>query len=281
MKAKRKNRKKRQLKVKAVDKPEKKAKGSAPKKSGRVKSGKRQNVKVKSPEDRHNWKLAGVGTIALSVFSALALATFDWECVSSLTENVKPQTNLIGAVGNWSAYYGYAAFGLAVWCFPFALLIGGLKMLETIPKEVDEIPNRKVWMRMAGFLLMIIAVTGLVQLAGKWGWVQGVMSSIHAGTDAGGWVGRLFMTQCVEKGIAAFGATFLSLGLLLLAMCMALGLSTVRKLFAWHISDWEWSWFKEAADAVDEGREIVKKGIEKIAPEKKSQLSFRRQNRRR
>lgn len=268
MKAKRKNRKKRQLKVKTVDRPTKKAKGSVPKKTGKTKSGKRQNVKVKSPEDRLYWKLAGVGMIALSVFAALALATFDWECVSSLTENVKPQTNLIGSIGNWLAYCGYVSFGLAVWCFPFALLVGGLKMLEPIPKEVDEIPNRKVWIRIAGLALMMLAVTGIVQLAGKWGWVQDVMSSIHAGNDAGGWVGRIFMTQCLERGIAAFGATFLSLGLLLIAMCMALGLSTVRRLFDWRISEWDWSWFGETADAVNEGKEIVKKGIEKIAPKK-------------
>ncbi|MBP3404600.1 MAG: DNA translocase FtsK 4TM domain-containing protein [Kiritimatiellae bacterium] len=268
MKAKRKNRKKRQLKVKTVDRPTKKAKGSVPRKNGKTKSGKRQNVKVKSPEDRLYWKLSGVGMIALSVFLALALATFDWECVSSLTENVKPQTNLIGSIGNWLAYCGYVSFGLAVWCFPFALLVGGLKMLEPIPKEVDEIPNRKVWIRIAGLALMMLAVTGIVQLAGKWGWVQDIMSSIHVGNDAGGWVGRMFMTECLERGIAAFGATFLSFGLLLLAMCMALGLSTVRRLFDWRISEWDWSWFGETADAVNEGKEIVKKGIEKISPKK-------------
>jgi len=266
MKAKRKNRKKRQLKVKTVDRPTKKAKGRAPKKSGRVKSGKRQNVKVKSPEDRLYWKLSGVGMIALSVFAALALATFDWECISSLTENLKPQTNLIGSIGNWLAYCGYVSFGLAVWCFPFALLVGGLKMLEPIPKEVEEIPNSKVWIRIAGLALMMLSVTGLVQLTGKWGWVEGIMSSIHVGNDAGGWVGRMFMTECLERGIAAFGATFLSLGLLLIAMCMALGLSTVRRLFDWRISEWDWSWFGETAGAVNEGKEIVKKGIEKIAP---------------
>lgn len=268
MKAKRKNRKKRQLKVRSVDKPAKKAKGRVPKKSGKINPGKRQNVKVKSPEDRLYWKLVGVGMIALSVFSALALATFDWECVSSLTENVKPQTNLIGSIGNWLAYCGYVSFGLAVWCFPFALLVGGLKMLEPIPKEVDEIPNRKVWIRIAGLALMMLSVTGIVQLTGKWGWVQEIMSSIHVGNDTGGWVGRMFMTECLEKGIAAFGATFLSLGLLLVAMCMALGLSTVRRLFDWHISEWDWSWFGEIADAVEETKEIAKKEIEKLAPKK-------------
>ena len=50
MKAKRKNRKKRQLKVKTIDSPAKKAKGSVAKKSGKARAGKKQNVNVKSPE---------------------------------------------------------------------------------------------------------------------------------------------------------------------------------------------------------------------------------------
>lgn len=264
MKAKR---KRKQLKVKAAKRATKKPKGNCSKKSGTVKSAKKQNVKVKSLEDRLYWKLAGVGMIAFALFSAVALATFNWECVSSLTENVKPQTNLIGAIGNWFAYYGYVAFGLAFWFFPFALFIGGLKMLESIPKDVEEIPNRKVWLRITGLVLMMLAVTGLVQLSGKCSLVQDSLTAMHLPSDAGGYVGRIFMTEFLEKGVAPFGSAFLSLGLLMVAVCMALGLSTVRKLFDWHIGEWLLSWFEETADAVEKGKEISKKGIEKITPE--------------
>lgn len=264
MKAKR---KKKQLKVKAAKGATKKPKGNCSKKSGKEKSAKKQNVKVKSLEDRLYWKLAGVGMIAFALFSAVALATFNWECVSSLTENVKPQTNLIGAIGNWFAYYGYVAFGLAFWFFPFALFIGGLKMLESIPKDVEEIPNRKVWLRITGLVLMMLAVMGLVQLSGKCSLVQDSLTAMHLPSDAGGYVGRIFMTEFLEKGVAPFGSAFLSLGLLMVAVCMALGLSTVRKLFDWHIGEWLLSWFEEAADAVEKGKEISKKGIEKITPE--------------
>ncbi|MBR4894182.1 MAG: DNA translocase FtsK 4TM domain-containing protein, partial [Kiritimatiellae bacterium] len=264
MKAKR---KKKQLKVKAAKRATKKPKGNCSKKSGTVKSAKKQNVKVKSLEDRLYWKLAGVGMIAFALFSAVALATFNWECVSSLTENVKPQTNLIGAIGNWFAYYGYVAFGLAFWFFPFALFIGGLKMLESIPKDVEEIPNRKVWLRITGLVLMMLAVTGLVQLSSKCSLVQDSLTAMHLPSDAGGYVGRIFMTEFLEKGVAPFGAAFLSLGLLIVAVCTALGLSTVRKLLDWHIGEWPLSWFEETADAVEKGKEISKKGIEKITPE--------------
>ena len=87
---------------------------------------KKQNVRVKTVEDRLCWKLVGVACLALSVFVAAALATFNWECVPSLCRHVKAQTNLIGVCGNTFAYCGFVAFGLAIWCLPVALVIGGI-----------------------------------------------------------------------------------------------------------------------------------------------------------
>ena len=71
------------------------------------------------------------------------------------------------------------------------------------------------------------------------------------------------MTSGIEKGIAAFGATFLSLGLLAVSLCMALGLKTVRKLFEIRIPD-VGVCLEEVGDAVKEGAEIVKEQIKKI-----------------
>ena len=229
------------------------------------KSARRQNVKVKTVEDRLFWKIVGVAMLALAAFSAAALASYDWECVAALAKDVKPQTNLVGVVGNGFAYGGYVAFGLAIWCLPLALVVGGVKMLEPIPKEVDEIPNRRVWVRILGLVLMMLVITGLFQLAGKWAWVQQILAMVHVGEDAGGWVGRMFMTEGLEKGIAAFGATFLSVGLLLVALCMALGLATVRKLFDWHMGEWDWSWLDNAAAAIEDGAVAVKNGVGRIA----------------
>lgn len=254
-----KRRRRKQLKVKTAAR-------KARKSSENAKSTKKQNVRVKTPEDRLLWKIVGVGMLALAVFSVAALASFDWECVAALTENVKPQTNLVGVVGNMFAYCGYVAFGLAVWCVPFAFAVGGVKMLEPISKDVDEIPNRRVWVRILGLALMVLVVTGLFQLSGRWAWVRQLLAIVHVGNDAGGWVGRAFMTNGLERGVAAFGATFLSIALFLVAMCMALGLSTVRKMFDWHISDWDWSWLGGTAEAIGDGAEVLKKGIERISP---------------
>ena len=229
-------------------------------------SAKTQKVKVKTVEDRLLWKIVGIGLLAFAAFSATALASFDWECVAALTDKVKPQTNLVGVVGNTFAYCGYVAFGLAVWCLPFALVVGGVKMLEPIPKDVGEIPNRRIWVRILGLALMMLVVTGLFQLSGRWAWVQHLLAMVHIGKDAGGWVGRVFMTNGLERGVAAFGATFLSVALFIVATCMALGLATIRKMFDWHISEWDWSWLGETTEVIDDGVEALKKGIEKVSP---------------
>ena len=260
-----KNRKKRlNVEFRKANKAKKKAKRSTAAKGEKkpVKPTRRQ-VKVKSAEDRLCWKLVGVGLLAFAVFASVALFSFDWQGVAALCERPRATTNLIGVVGNGFAYGGYLAFGLAIWCLPVALVIGGLKLLEPIPNEVEEISNGKVVLRVCGLVLMTLVVTGLFQLTGRWGWVQDVLAVLHLGSDAGGVVGRVFMTNGLEKGIAAFGATFLSLGLLFASLCMALGLKTVRKLFEIRLPDFG-EWIEEAGEVVQEGTKIVKDQIKKV-----------------
>ena len=105
----------------------------------------KRDVKVKTVEDRLCWKLVGLALVAAAVFLALALATFDWESVRTLCENPRETRNLIGVLGNGVAHGAYVAFGLAAWCFPLAFLIGGLKLLEPIPKEVEKPSSSTRW----------------------------------------------------------------------------------------------------------------------------------------
>ena len=251
------------LRRKAEKKARKAAKKAAREAENR-KSAKRRaekrDVKVKTVEDRLCWKLVGLALVAAAVFLALALATFDWESVRTLCENPRETRNLIGVLGNGVAHGAYVAFGLAAWCFPLAFLIGGLKLQEPIPKEVEEIPNRKVWLRVLGLVLMTLAITGLFQLAGRWGWVQQLLSILHVGDNAGGWIGYAFMTQGLEQAIAAFGATFISLGLLFASLCMALGLKTVLKLFDWRLPE-VGGLVSDTADALTEGAGMIKERV--------------------
>ena len=191
----------------------------------------RRDVKVKTPEDRFLWKLVGVALVAVAAFLAVALATYDWQAATANVPHVV-NGNLVGVVGNAFAHGCYMAFGFAAWCIPFALLIGALKVFAPVSKEVEEIPNGRIVLRIAGLALMAVAVTGLFQLAGKWNWVHDLAVCTHLGSNAGGKVGYWFMTCGLEKGVAAFGATFLALCLLAVAVCMAVGLKTVRGWFS-------------------------------------------------
>ena len=214
----------------------KKSRQDVSKKGGRPK---KKDVKIKTPEDRLLWKIVGVAFMAFAAFLAVALASYDWQAATA-KGSAGANGNLVGVVGNTFAHWGYIAFGFAAWCIPFALLVGSLKVLAPFPKDAEEIPNRRIVLRIAGLCLMALAVTGLFQLAGKWQWVQNLASILHVGNDAGGKVGYWFMTCGLEKCVAAFGATFLAVGLLAVAVCMAVGLTTVRGWLS-DLAEMDWS----------------------------------------
>ena len=199
----------------------------------------KKDVKIKTPEDRLLWKLVGVALMAFAVLFAVALASYDWQA-AMVKGPAGSNCNLIGVVGNTFAHWGYIAFGFAAWCIPFALLVGSLKVLAPFPKDAEEIPNRRIVLRIIGLCLIALAVTGLFQLAGKWAWVQNLASILHIGSDAGGKVGYWFMTCGLEKCVAAFGAMFLTLGVLAVAVCMAVGLTTVRGWLT-DLSEIDWA----------------------------------------
>ena len=200
---------------------------------------KKREVRVKSPEDRFLWKLVGVALLAFSAFVATALASYDWRSVAALNPKPTETTNLVGVIGNAFAYGVFLSFGFAGWCIPVASFLGSLKLLQPIPKEIEEIPNGRVCVRIGGLVLMVLAVTGLFQFTGHWQWVRELVAYTHIGNHAGGMVGYWFMTCALERGVAAFGATFLTLGVLAVAVCMAAGIKTVRSWFA-ALAEFDW-----------------------------------------
>ena len=147
---------------------------------------KKRDVRIKTQEDRLLWKLVGVALLAFAAFLGAALATYDWQSVAALNPKPTVTTNLVGVIGNGIAYGVFKAFGFAAWCIPFAAIMGALKLLQPIPKEVEEVPNVRVCVRIAGLVLMAIAVTGLFQLAGHWHWVRQLAAYTHIGDHAGG-----------------------------------------------------------------------------------------------
>ena len=97
----------------------------------------KQDVKIKTPEDRLLWKIVGVALMAFAAFLAVALASYDWQA-ATVKGSAGANGNLVGVVGNTFAHWGYIAFGFAAWCVPFALLVGSLKVLAPFPKDAEE-----------------------------------------------------------------------------------------------------------------------------------------------
>ena len=190
----------------------------------------KKEVKVKTAEDRVLWKLVGAALAALAAFLAAAIATYDWQAAEAAVG--VGGKNLVGALGNMFAFGCYRAFGFAAWFVPIAMLIGAAKTFAKIPKDVEEVPNRRIVLRVCGLILMAVAVVAILQLAGKWEWVRGLTEYMHIGKHAGGMVGYWFVTCGMEKAVASFGTAFIVIGLLAVSVCMTAGLKTVREWFA-------------------------------------------------
>ena len=214
----------------------------------------KKDVKIKTPEDRLLWKLVGVALMAFAVFLVVALASYDWRAAAAKGA-IGVNGNLVGIFGNTIAHWMYVAFGFAAWCIPFAFLIGSLNVFAPFPNDAEEIPNRRIVLRIMGFCLMALATTGLFQLAGKWGWVRDIVAYTHIGENSGGKIGYWFMTCGLEKCVATFGAAFLTLGILMISVCMAVGLKTVRDWLS-DLAEIDWSqvfgtWKKDDGSPAD------------------------------
>ena len=184
-------------------------------------------VKIQTYRERILWKLFGAVLFTLSALSAVSLVSYDWWAVESNLPSVT-NCNFLGVVGNAFAHGCYLLFGYAAWYIPFALLIGAFKAFALGPAEVEEIPNRRIALRIGGFFLIALVVTGFFQLAGKKDWVRNLMAGAHIGNNAGGQIGYRFMTYGLEKCMGIFGAIFIGLGLLTVGVPMAFGFQTVR-----------------------------------------------------
>ena len=106
-------------------------------------------VKIQTYRERILRKLFGAGLFTLSALSAVSLASYDWWAVESNLPSVT-NCNFLGVVGNAFAHGCYLLFGYAAWYIPLALLIGAFKAFALGPAEVEEIPNRRIALRIVG-----------------------------------------------------------------------------------------------------------------------------------
>ena len=103
-------------------------------------------------------RLFGWLLFPIALFPFVALMTYDWRTVPSLHTPAAPSTNWIGSLGDAFAYWGYQAFGLAIWVVPAFCVVAGLR----IAAGGGMRPGRRALWRL-GFLVSAACLVQVVQ----------------------------------------------------------------------------------------------------------------------
>ncbi len=182
-------------------------------------------------------KLKGLGghftgwmLFPLALFPLVALLSYDWRAMPQLSVPPEPSGNLIGALGDNFAFYGYQLFGLAIWVLPAACVVWGICMVAGRRMR----PGRRIlW-----FVVLAIASASLVQTAQTH--APGMEEIMHRNNiaNAGGAVGYLVMTKFLSPLLSDFGSTVVMLLLFVLAIVAGIGMRNLRAFFG---ALWRWA----------------------------------------
>ena len=122
-------------------------------------------------------RVIGFFLLPLALFPLLALCTYNWRDISDLCiPAATPTSNLVGVAGDWFAYTGYQLLGLGIWSVPAACVFAGLRLV--LGKSFH--PGR----RTLGVMLLIFAVTCLLQVAGYSSTIVPLLRDLNILTNA-------------------------------------------------------------------------------------------------
>jgi S-DNA-T family DNA segregation ATPase FtsK/SpoIIIE len=193
------------------------------------------------------------GAIALGVLALVllvALATFDARDPGfSFTGDGSGVHNRAGLVGAWFADLLLFLFGSPAYLWPVMLVVAAWRIARPVPDEKGFHPRLNLAMRIAGFVLILVASCALADLH----WSAG---SLRQG--AGGVVGAA-VGDGLANGLDLLGATLLLLAAWMAGAAIAFGVSWFKlmdRLGGWIWASIGWArtrWFT-ARDA-SEGRE--------------------------
>jgi DNA segregation ATPase FtsK/SpoIIIE, S-DNA-T family len=147
--------------------------------------------------------IIGVALLAAALLLFVAQFTFSRDDISFLTTQVnKPSHNWIGPLGAYLAWGVFIPLGVAAYLLPWALALFGSAFLLNFPGHLRE---RLRWSLLWSGVLLV-SLTGLLQIMDKLGWLSGARGSIGA-PFAGGWLGYVTygQTQHYEYGFCLLG----------------------------------------------------------------------------
>ena len=160
----------------------------------------------------------------LAIFPLIALLTYDWRAMSQLCVPSLASRNLIGALGDNFAYYGYLLFGLAIWIVPLVCIVAGLCLVRGRRMRPGR---REVW-----FTAFLASVSCLVQVLGSHATVFTSLAENVNIANPGGAIGYLVMTRCLTPLLSDFGSALLVAIFLAFSLVCAVGVHNLAAFFA-------------------------------------------------
>jgi len=214
--------------------------------------------------------------LALLFFAAAVLlfvAFWDFELDQSRQVSTSPESNLVGAFGAESGFWGFYLIGLAAWLVPVYLFWLGVRFLlrQNLRKRSSTVAAALVSLLCASGLGAMFEATGVIQAG------EGLFAH-QLPENAGGTLGRFLAEEALRPLIGPFGA-FLVLVLGVFVTWVLIFTDNVARIADWGRNRWanlqeRRANAKEArARAKEEKREAKRQKKEAAAEAKRSRRS--------
>lgn len=165
------------------------------------------------------WFWAFLPTTLFTIFSFVALVTYDWNDVSTLNSNGNIQVqNLMGVAGANYTYLSYLFWGIGSWIIPLWLFICSIAFFRR-----ERLGWRFLWM-----LMTTISFSSLAQIFFKSNLTYVLSESgYNIAPNGGGVVGYLFVDLLVYKWLGLCGALCVFIPMLIAGIILLIGFSRI------------------------------------------------------
>ncbi|HEY4417005.1 MAG TPA: DNA translocase FtsK 4TM domain-containing protein, partial [Verrucomicrobiae bacterium] len=194
-------------------------------------------------DSKHGWNdVIGIVLLLAAVLLVFSQLSFDPNEISFLTTDVNRPHNWVGPFGAYVAWLTFLPLGLAGYLLPVIFSVFGVAyLLGFLGYLRENLRWSLLWT-----VLLLVAVTGLLNLLGNAGWMGHVHENIAA-QGAGGWLGYLTYGQSHQYnfGFSLFGPIGATI------VYAALGLVSLLFLTNFHLGGWIHALLQKAPAAAD------------------------------
>lgn len=161
------------------------------------------------------WIVVSIAMFIFTFFSFIALVTYNWHDVASLTSDRNPiENNLMGIAGANYTYLSYQLFGIASWLNPLWFFICAIAFARR-----KRLAWRFMWM-----LLITLSISALFQLFFKYNLTYLLSADgLNIAPNGGGVLGYVFVDLLVLKWLGMLGCILIFVPILLFSIVLLIG----------------------------------------------------------